>query len=62
VYVVLRPDGMLTPNADVQVAVAFSVPLVMFACREAVDPFASSTLGFGLSTLIVSRSRSIVTV
>ncbi len=62
VYVVLRPDGMLTPNDDVQVAVALSAPLVIFACREAVELFASSTLGFGVSTVIVSRSRSMVTV
>ena len=62
VYVVLRPVGMLTPKDDVQKAVAFSAPFVIFACKEAVDPFASSTLGLGVSTLIVSKSRSIVTV
>jgi hypothetical protein len=62
VYVVLRPDGMLTPNEDVQVAVALSAPLVIFACKEAVEPFASRTLGLGGSTVIVSRSRSMVMV
>jgi hypothetical protein len=54
VYVVLRPEGMLAPCDDVQVAVALAAPLSMYALRAEVDPFASSTLGFGLLTLMVS--------
>jgi hypothetical protein len=62
-YVVLVPTGMFTPSELVQVAVALVAPFVIVACKEDVDwPSANSILGFGLSTVIVSRSRSMVTV